>query len=319
MTLYLYKILYKISGVSILGLLDRDSRGYAFSLDLLLALIPLTLLLGLVAADMDNILFQAEDAIFRGSTERIAADAVSTLLETSGEPVNWELTGKPTVLGLAQYDSFKGIPVEGTISSQKLAAMTLPQLQNMVGDEYGVYMTVSDILSSGSNGATIKSLGSYDSSAQDIIRVERVARYALLQAVSKSEGEIRGSNIYREYYDPPNKFVTSYYYNETYDYWIVFDNHGYAPENVNLTINTNTITFTDLANPIQLDPINLNLNQTNPNQFLNNTVKLGAVAAPGAWMNFYIVQVPKGTSSNVITLENIIPKPCRLEFYIWTV
>ncbi len=303
-----------------MGLLDRDSRGYAFSLDLLLALIPLTLLLGLVAADMDNILFQAEDALFRGSTERIAADTVSTLLETSGEPTTWEQTGNPTVLGLAQYDATKGIPVEGTISSQKLAAMTLPQLQNMVGSEYGVYMTVSSITTTGINGANIKTLGTYNSNAQDIVRVERVARYALLQAVSKSEGDIRGSGIYREYYDPPEKFATSYYYNQTYDYWVVFDNHGYEPMNVNLTINTNpTITFTDLTNPVQLNSSYLNLNATNPNQFINNTVKIGAVASPGAWMNFYIVQVPKDTSSNVIILGNVIPQPCRLEFYIWTV
>jgi hypothetical protein len=302
-----------------LGLLDRDSRGFMFSLDLLLALIPLTLLLGLVAADMDNILFQAEDTIFRGSTERVAADAMSTLLETSGEPSTWEQTGNPTVPGLAQYDASKGIPVEGTISSQKLAALTLPQLQNMVGNEYNVYMTVSRIQTSGSNGANIKTLGTYNSNAQDIVRVERVARYALLQAVSKSEGEIRGSGIYREYYDPPGKFATSYYYNQTYDYWIVFDNHGYAPENVNLTINTNTITFTDLGTPLKLDPIYLNLNETNPSQFLNNTVKLGAVANPGVWMNFYIVQVPKNTTSSDLTLQNIIPQPSRVEFYIWTV
>lgn len=301
-----------------MGLLERDSRGYMFSLDLLLALIPLTLLLGLVAADMDNILFQAEDAIFRGSTERIAADAVSTLLETSGDPTSWEQTGNPTVPGLAQYDAFKGIPIEGTISSQKLASLTLGDLQNMVGSEYGVYMTVSSITSTGSNGANIKTLGTYNSNAQDIVRVERVARYALLQAVSKSEGEIRGSGVSREYYDPPHKFATSYYYNQTYDYWVVFDNHGYEPSNVNLTINTNTITFTDLTDPVQLDPSNLKLDESNPSEFFNNTVKLIAIAPPGAWMNFYIVQVPKGTSLNVITLSNIKPEPCRLEFYIWT-
>ncbi|MFZ0441196.1 MAG: hypothetical protein WAL81_00995, partial [Methanobacterium sp.] len=65
-------------------LLSKDSRGFALSLDLLLALIPITLLLGFVAADMDNLLYQMEDTVFRSSMDRSAGDAVSTLLETSG-------------------------------------------------------------------------------------------------------------------------------------------------------------------------------------------------------------------------------------------
>ena len=34
---------------------SRDSRGFAFSLDVLLALIPLTIILGMAVANMDNI------------------------------------------------------------------------------------------------------------------------------------------------------------------------------------------------------------------------------------------------------------------------
>ena len=78
-----------------LGVLSNDSRGFAISLDLLLALIPITLLLGFVAADMDNILFQIEDTVFRSSMDRTAGDAVSTLVATSGDPNNWENTGNP--------------------------------------------------------------------------------------------------------------------------------------------------------------------------------------------------------------------------------
>ena len=58
-----------------------------------LALIPITLLLGFVAADMDNLLYQMEDTVFRSSMDRAAGDAVSTLLETSGDPTDWEVNG----------------------------------------------------------------------------------------------------------------------------------------------------------------------------------------------------------------------------------
>ena len=73
-----------------MGLLSLDSWGYALSLDLLLAIIPLTLVMGFVAADMDNILYQTGDAVFRSSMDRVASDTVSTLLETSGTQNNWE-------------------------------------------------------------------------------------------------------------------------------------------------------------------------------------------------------------------------------------
>ena len=75
-----------------MGILSRDSRGFALSLDLLLAIIPITLLLGFVAADMDNLIYNMEDVVFRSSMDRTAGDAVNTLLETSGVPPNWETT-----------------------------------------------------------------------------------------------------------------------------------------------------------------------------------------------------------------------------------
>ena len=73
-----------LRGKKFLSLLSDDSRGFAISLDLLLALIPITLVIGFVASDMDNLLFQMEDTVFRSSMDRAAGDAIGTLLQTSG-------------------------------------------------------------------------------------------------------------------------------------------------------------------------------------------------------------------------------------------
>lgn len=297
-----------------LSIMDSDSLGFALSLDLLLALIPITLMLGMVAADMDNIMFQMQDTIFRGSTERVAADTANTLLSTSGQPVDWETTGNPIVPGLAQYDNNQGIPIEGLISSSKLAALN--NISGMIGPGYGYYMTVSYILANGQKGATIKSLGSAPT-GQDVVRVERIARYARLTSVSKIEGEIRGTGASKQYTNPPDNFKTSGFYNQTYEYWIVVDNHGYNETNVTVSINTNTITFANF-NPKQINPSFLKFNGTNSTLY-DNSVTVTAGGVPGSWMNLYIIQVPKNppVSQNEITVANTQPQPCRLELYLW--
>ena len=136
-------------------LLSDDSRGFAISLDLLLALIPITLVIGFVASDMDNLLFQMEDTVFRSSMDRTAGDAVSALLETSGDPNNWEVNGNPNIVGLAQLDAIANSSQQGTIDPMKLNALTTPEVQKLVGNDYNFYMNVSIIGSS----TPIKTLG----------------------------------------------------------------------------------------------------------------------------------------------------------------
>jgi hypothetical protein len=296
-----------------LGIMDSDSLGFAISIDLLLALIPITLMLGMVTADMDNIMFQMQDTIFRGSTERVAADTVNTLLTTSGQPVDWENTGNPIVPGLAQYDNIKGMPIEGTISSSKLAALTPSLLQNMIGSDYNYNMTVTSL----EDNSTISTIGN-NLNGNDIVRIQKDALYAKLQAVYSIVGQIRGSGSIRPY--PSGTFATSYNYLQTYNYWIIVNNNGYNPANVTVKIVnnvTNTVTLTSLTNPTQINSNYLKSNQTSPNQFFNNTITVNAGAPPGNSMDLYIVQVPKSVSQNDININNIVAKACKLEFYLW--
>ncbi len=131
-------------------LLSDDSRGFAISLDLLLALIPITLVIGFVASDMDNLLYNMEDTVFRSSMDRDAGDAMTTLLETSGTPSNWEINGNPQIVGLAQLNPSTNTPEQGTVDPVKLAALTTSQVQQLVGNQYSFYFNVSTINNTGS-------------------------------------------------------------------------------------------------------------------------------------------------------------------------
>lgn len=287
-----------------------DSKGFAFSLDLLLAIIPLTIILGMAAADMDNMYYALENTIFQGSTDRVAVDAVNTLLQTSGDPIDWENSGNPPkVAGIAYYDHLTGTPVKGTISSLKLKALTESDVLDLTGDQYQFYLNVSR----SDNNQSIKTLGIYNGSAANIIKVERAALYSNLVVVSKAQGVILGSGAGRPYTNPPNQFATSASSLGSYDYWILMENNGY--NYVNITINTVTIYLgpNNITTPLKIDP-SLLKSDTKPD---NNTVSIMTGSSPGTSLNFYIVEVPAGTPPGEINLYNIQPKPCRFQFYLW--
>jgi hypothetical protein len=299
-----------------LGLLSKDSRGFALSLDLLLALIPLTLVLGFVAADMDNLLYQMEDTVFRSSMDRAAGDAVSTLLETSGNPPNWEDTGIANIVGLAQFDPSKNGPIEGTIDPVKLGAVTVPQVQNLVGDNYDFYMNVSTINKTGTP-QSLKTLGNSSfANANDVVRVERVVQASKFKVVSSLVGQIRYVGGIRMFNIP--SFQTSFISNQTFDYWILIANvTGFTNATVN--INNNPINFTaaNMNNPVQINSDFLYMNASNPSLYYNNTVTLNATGSFPSSMDIYIVQTPKNVTSSQINTDTVIPKKSDFVFYLW--
>jgi len=300
-----------------LPLLSEDSRGFALSLDLLLALIPITLLLGFVAADMDNLLYQMEDTVFRSSMDRAAGDAVSTLLETSGNPTDWEINGNTNVVGLAQFDPSKNGPMEGTIDPLKLAAITAPQVQNLIGSNYNFYMNVSTINKTGTP-VSLKTLGNSSfTTAKDVVRVERVAQASEFKVVSSQVGQIRYLGGTRTFIIP--SFQTSFNSNQTYDYWILIANNvGFT--NATVFINNNAINFTtsNLTNAALINSNFLNINAANPTVYYNNTVSLNATGPFPSSMDIYIIQAPKNVTSSQIYTNSVVPKSTDFVFYLWS-
>lgn len=293
-----------------MGFLDDDSRGFVVSLDLLIAIIPLTIMIGMVSADMGNMMFQVEDTIYRSSIDRVATDSLNALVETSGNPIKWEDTGNPTVAGLAQFDEDKKLPIEGTISTRKLASLTESDVQKIVGDQYGFSLEVKRK----EDGVLLKSaVGAYDENATDIVKAERLALYSPLEVVSKSEGQIRGNGAPRPYTDLPS-FSTNAFYSQTFEYWILIETNRY--DSANVTINNNTIIFNS-ANITTPYKINSSFYYTDA-EFKSNIVSIMAGSHPLDWMNFYLVQVPKGTPQSMITKDNVKPKISIVDLYLWT-
>ena len=170
-------------------ILSDDSRGFAISLDLLLALIPITLVIGFVASDMDNLLFQMEDTVFRSSMDRAAGDTLSTLLQTSGTPSDWEITGNTNIVGLAQIDPSTNTSMQGTVDPVKLAALTTPEVQQLVGNQYGFYFNAST--NNSGTLVSLKTLGNSSfGSAKDVVRVQRIALASQFKVVSSLVGQI---------------------------------------------------------------------------------------------------------------------------------
>jgi len=297
-----------------MGFLDDDSKGFVISLDLLIAIIPLTIMIGMVSADMGNIMFQIEDTVFRGSMDRVAADTMNTLLETSGTPSNWERTGNLRLVGLAKYDQSKGKPSEGTISPTKLAFVVEnpTSVQNIIGDVYGFYMTVNTLVTNPSMG----SIGTYNASVNDIVRVDKVVLCSRLETVSSLMGEIRYTGQSRNYIAP--EFQTSERYNQTYNYWIIFlNNTGFTSATVTINGNVINLDSSNINNAYLINSTYLNTNTSDNMQFLNNTVTLNATGGFGSSMNFFIVQAPKNIKSDGINYDTVNPKECLFVLYLW--
>jgi hypothetical protein len=278
---------------------------------------------------MDNMYYQMEDTVFRGSTERVAADTLDTLLETSGDPYNWEQSNTtPPVAGLARYDLTKQMPIQNVLSPYKVGAVKSPYIQNLLGSEYGYFFSMS-YLETGTNVKNISStptITSADSiTAEDVVRIERTVLYSEFEIVSEGIN-IRATGKSNPVSSPPNVFMTNVAYNEAFDYWIYLESVG--PTTVTsgwVTINGYDVVYpTDFRSgevlvvkqiPIVDDKGNTILK--NESNLLPNSVVLMIEGSPTDKMNVYIIQVPKGTPESAVNPEGGNRQPCRVEFFVW--
>lgn len=305
-----------------MGFISDDSRGQLFSLDLLLALIPIIIVLGLVGANMDNILYLTQTTVYQSSTERAAADTLSTLIETTGNPVDWQKNGSPITAGLADYDEPKDVPIEGTISTLKLNALTGQDIQNLLGNGYGYFLNItaaadnSEIATFGTDNIT-----SVNATAQNVVRLERTGLYAIFEVVSSAKDLRRYTGTPRVYTSPPNPFPTNKYYLKLYDYYAIVVNQGYDSATVN--INSQAVVdqndfhgSNDRYKTIvrYVDPTVL----YNNTELTDNTVDVRGTSNPGDTMDVYIVLVPKGTPSEDVNINSAVPRKVKFQFYVWT-
>ncbi len=307
-----------------MGLLDRDSRGYALSLDLLLALIPLTLVLGLVAADMDNVMYQMQDVIYRGSTERVAADTMNTILTTSGDPSDWETNvSNLKVPGLARFDQSAQQPKRYYLSPNKVGSITSTQIQSLLGDQYGYSLNITNI----NTGTNVLMRGSrndfsVDPAAKEVVRVERIVLYASYDIVSEAVN-IRGTGT--PLVITADSFPTNIQYNSVFDYYVYVNSTGLTSvTSASVDINSVTVVksndFKSGTNPIVkwINPAEYGSNVLyNQTELMDNVVTVRLEGSPTDKMNVYILQVPKGTPASEISLTGANTAKFRAVLYVW--
>jgi len=287
----------------------EDGQGFVFSLDLLLALIPLTILLGTVVMGMDNIMYLSQNTIFQSSLDRHASDVADALVETPGVPYNWEQTGNPSTIGLAKYNVKKGLPEENYLSPAKVAAMNNNNLGELIGPQYGYFLNITT-----TDGLTIKTLGIYNESAQNIVRVERFVLTTKLERIASLEGLIRDAGQPRTY---TTNFPTNNAYLQIYDYWVIVINRGY--DSAFVDVNGNRVIPPNEINQ-HITEVKKQINETymyNNTTFRDNILAVRTQSNPGASMDVYVIAAPKGTPPEQINLDNIRPRMAKLILYLW--
>ncbi len=113
--------------------LVSDRRAQLFAIDLLLAFIPLTIMLGMSANALSGVALQTQSYVNIYSLQRRTNDAADILVKSPGTPPNWNSTIHPTVSGLAYYDNSSGRPYTNRIFSTKIYALTASDLENLTG------------------------------------------------------------------------------------------------------------------------------------------------------------------------------------------
>ena len=79
-----------------------DNYGQVFSLDVMIALIIVTVILGVSADAMDMASYKTQDYSLRFSLERTTTDAADILVKSPGSPDNWENCSDDVIPGLAE-------------------------------------------------------------------------------------------------------------------------------------------------------------------------------------------------------------------------
>lgn len=99
-----------------------DDRGFVFTSDLLLAMIIVTMAIGLTTSTFESLNYQMQDFSGRQSLERTVNNAADYLVKTPGNPTNWERSVVSTSLpGLTAID--RGLPDSHFLHNRKVDAL----------------------------------------------------------------------------------------------------------------------------------------------------------------------------------------------------
>jgi hypothetical protein len=314
-----------------------DDKGQAFTLDVMLALIIITIIMGISADAMDFASYKSSDYSSRFSLERVTTDAADMLIKTPGSPDDWEKYGNEFITpGLAEIDSETGKVIPNTLSVKKIN-----KLINIYN--YTIYGT---ILPQGVNSSLIIYPSNPSLSPIEIMKND--PKNAVDVAVANRTVTFDPLNIEVVIYNDTHKIKYSEICpNPDHSSVESEDKPKWACQYFNITLSElNSTDFYILTVPANigddspvwiLDRPEKGFDNGNGEKFNPNPVKINEkissllgndtkgvlwfhVRTPGNKdRNFdsYIVSVPQGTPQEQVNVDNLNPEPWFFVLQVW--
>ena len=283
--------------------LKIESKGQIITLDVLLALIPITLIIGYSALSFDEISVQLQNFILDFSGQGLSEDVTEVLIKTPGIPPNWNVVGTPKTVGLAYYNTTSNKTTEHFLDYDKIASLTESQVTSLLSGNFNLAIVDID------SGKTIKSLGSAPPAKGDIFVIRRVSAYQFGKVVVGFGAVVR---VEGQPVTVSSTFVADL---TKYDYWLLISYSKYIvgtnPVDVDFTPSGESRRY---IGPQDFPVKNL------VNSFLrsgSNNVNTKVTGRPGNEIAFYILQIPKGTDSELVNATYVGPRKCILTLQYW--
>lgn len=122
-----------------------NRKAQLLTLDLLLALVPLTIILGMSASAMGGVINQIQEFTFFYSLQRQTNDAIDVLVKTPGLPVSWNASNPSTTPGLAVYICGEVKP--NFLDREKISAIDESMLATFFSASTNAFLEVLDLSS----------------------------------------------------------------------------------------------------------------------------------------------------------------------------
>ncbi|HHY00435.1 MAG TPA: hypothetical protein GX531_03555 [Methanothermobacter sp.] len=329
----------------------EEKRGMVFSTDLMMALIIITVVLGVSADAMDNVGSQIQDYCYANSLDRITTAAADMMIKDPGEPENWEELGNfdGVIPGLADADQLNKGVTQKTLSLQKIKCLKENYDELMKGKILPPYCDSSLTICPVDSSIEPVAMGKVSTSASDIIVINRTVLCNFCNASiivcmnpmncnsntpQPKQGEYicphqdktgNHSHIWVDYHNKKSGWtchpfrVTQDMLNSG-DFYLMTD-PGYVTDNSAVWIIDSPENITKETNHFNSQPI-----------LLNDVIKdcIGSKSTCVLWLhvfssgntqkafNTYLTVYPKGTSVETVKIQYLNPQPCYFIFKVST-
>lgn len=311
----------------------NDNHGQAFTLDIILALVILTIILGISADALDMASYKASSYSERFSLERITTDAADILIKTPGSPGDWESgINNLTTPGLAMVDSKTGEVIPNTLSMEKISELSSSYNSLIYGKvlPYGVNSSMV-IYPSNSSLSPIEIMKNEPENAVEVAVANRTVVFDFLEVEAVIYNNIHKKGDLKPICPDPDHSTTEspnskwacQYFNITKeklnltDFYIITVPASIEDNSPSWVLDRPEKAFNNNEEKFSSNPININEKIL---KLLGNDdrgVLWFHVRTPkDRNFDFYVVSVPKGTPQDQVHL-NSNPEPWFFVLRVW--